>query len=75
LPERVYIRLPDSQDQQILKSLKQALDEAQGSTEVILVLGSNERKQAIKLPTGISKEPPILDRLVSLVGQDNLKIV
>ncbi|MEK7153706.1 MAG: DNA polymerase III subunit alpha [Patescibacteria group bacterium] len=74
LPERVYIRLHDSQNQDLLLSLKQSIDEAKGSTEVVLVLGPPESKQIIKLPTGISKDQSILSKLQTLVGTDNVKI-
>lgn len=73
-PERVYIRLHDSQNQELLLSLKQSIDQAQGPTEVVLVLGPSESKQIIKLPTGITKNQPTLDRLQELVGPDNVKV-
>lgn len=72
--ERVYIRLHDSQDQQLLLSLKQSIDEAPGQTEVVLVLGPSESKQIIKLPAGITKTLPVLNKLRELVGSDNVKI-
>jgi DNA polymerase-3 subunit alpha len=74
LSERVYIRLADSQDQQLLVNLKQMLDAAQGSTEVVLVLGRAEDKQAIKLPGGIQRDAVLLGKLETLVGSDNVRI-
>jgi DNA polymerase-3 subunit alpha len=73
-PERVYIRLESSQDQQVLVTLKQTLDSFQGGTDVVLVLGEAANKQVIKLPTGINKNSEGLDRLRDLVGADNLKL-
>lgn len=72
--ERVYIRLHDSQDQQLLLSLKKSIDEAPGKTEVVLVLGPSESKQIIKLPVGITKTLPVLNKLRELVGSNNVKI-
>jgi DNA polymerase-3 subunit alpha len=72
--ERIYIRLQDSQNQDLLRSLKQSLDESTGSTEVVLVLGPSESKQIIKLPGGIQKDQPMLDKLQQLCGTDNVKV-
>lgn len=74
MPERVYIRLHDSQNQKLLVSLKQSIDEAKGETEVVLVLGPSESKQIIKLPNKITKDPSLLEKLRSLVGTDNVKV-
>jgi DNA polymerase III subunit alpha len=70
--ERVYIRLLDSNNQELLVSLKQCIDETKGPTEVVLVLGPSESKQIIKLPSGITKDGPILSKLQTLVGADNV---
>ncbi|MDB5176133.1 MAG: dnaE [Candidatus Saccharibacteria bacterium] len=72
--ERLYIRLANSKDQAKLMSLKQTLDEYQGSTEVVLVLGEATDRQAIKLPAGVDRDSQALDQLRELVGADNIKI-
>jgi len=74
LPERVYVRLINTQDQQMLLSLKQTIDLHQGETEVILVLGEATSKQAIKLPVGIDRSSDGLTKLQKLVGPDNLVV-
>lgn len=71
---RVYIRLHDSENHELLRSLKQSLDESKGSTEVVLVLGPSESKQIIKLPSGIEAGPPTMSKLEALVGADNIKV-
>jgi len=73
-PERVYIRMMSAGDSQMLMSLKAAIDEHQGTTEVVLVLGADNAKQIIKLPMGVNKAQPALDRLQSLVGHENVKV-
>ena len=73
-PERVYIRLVSGDDNKMLLSLKQAIDEHQGATEVVLVLGADNHKQIIKLPTGLNKVPLALERLQVLVGRENVKV-
>jgi len=73
-PAKVYIRLSNSDDQQVLVSLKQTMDSYQGETDVVLVLGEAERKQAIKLPSGINKDSEGLNLLRELVGAENLVV-
>jgi DNA polymerase-3 subunit alpha len=73
-PKRLYIRLENSQDQAQLTSLKQTLDTFRGSTEVVLVLGSADARQAIKLPTGIDSDSDAVFRLRELVGADNIRL-
>lgn len=73
--ERIYIRLASTNDQDKLVSLKKAIDSHKGDTEVVLVLGAESSKQAIKLPGGIDRASSEgLDRLKKLVGNDNLVI-
>ena len=74
LPERVYIRLASTNDEETLLSLKQTLDQYHGSTEVVLVLGESDQKQAIKLPGGIDKQSDGVGKLKELVGTQNLVI-
>lgn len=71
-PSRVYIRLIKSDDHDMLAQLKMAIDEQQGESEVVLVLGPDSAKQAVKLPTRMSSEPAALERLQSLVGAGNV---
>lgn len=74
-PERVYIRLLNSDDQQTLLSLKATLDKFKGDTEVVLVLGpANSTPQIIKLPARINKQAETLSNLIDLVGKDNVKV-
>ncbi len=74
-PERVYIRLLNSDDQQTLLSIKSTLDKFKGDTEVVLVLGpANNTPQIIKLPSRINKQAETISHLESLVGKDNVKL-
>ncbi|HSW75293.1 MAG TPA: DNA polymerase III subunit alpha [Candidatus Saccharimonadales bacterium] len=72
--ERVYIRLVDSHNQQLLLSLKKIVDNEPGKTDVVLVLGPTSGKQIIKLPRGIRKEDDVIERIRVLVGKENLKV-
>ncbi|HEY1835493.1 MAG TPA: DNA polymerase III subunit alpha [Candidatus Saccharimonadales bacterium] len=70
--KRVYVRLRDTNDQSLLLSLKAAIDDHHGDTDVVLVLGSD--KQAIKLPAGISEDAGVIAKLENLVGAENVKV-
>jgi DNA polymerase III subunit alpha len=74
VPQRVYVRLSDSQNQQLLLALKQTIDEFRGDTEVVLVLGSSDSKQIIKLPSRVSLVEPALAKLRQLAGDLNIKL-
>jgi len=74
LASRVYIRLENSNDPAKLMSLKQAIDEHKGQTEVVLVLGTDDVKQVIKLPIRIRRSDESLELLKSLVGKTNVKV-
>ena len=73
-PQRVYIRLTDSDDHGLLMSLKQTIDEQSGDNEVVLILGPDTAKQIIRLPSRVSTEAGSLSRLQQLVGADNIKL-
>jgi DNA polymerase-3 subunit alpha len=72
--ERVYIRLVDSHNQELLMSLKAVIDNNFGMTDVILVLGPATAKQIIKLPAGINKDESVITQLCNIIGADNVKV-
>lgn len=74
LPARVYIRLRDSEDSQLLISLKQTIDSYQGDHEVVLVLGPNDNKQAVKLPVKFAPQSDGMTMLTELIGAENIKL-
>lgn len=72
-PARVYIRLLKSDDHDMLARLKGTIDDCRGDDcEVVLVLGPDTAKQAIKLPGKMNRETTSLERLQSLVGARNV---
>jgi DNA polymerase-3 subunit alpha len=72
--ERVYIRLLNTENQNILLSLKQTIDSYRGDTDVVIVLGNADTKQAIKLPQGIDVSSSGINELTELVGASNLVV-
>ncbi len=71
--KRVYIRLINSDDHQLLLALKQAIDEQVGEDEVVLILGPDTNKQIIRLPGRVSTAADSLERLGAIVGADNVR--
>lgn len=73
-PQRLYIRLINSDDNDTLVALKQTIDMHKGDHEVILVLGPNDSKQAVKLPVKFAPEEAAMSSIIQLIGQENVKL-
>lgn len=73
-PTRTYIRITESNDNELLRSLKAVIDSSPGEQEVILVLGPDSAKQAVKLPTRMYPDPTALQQLIALVGEECVKV-
>jgi len=72
-PSRVYIRLLKSDDHEVLSRLKLTIDDCRGDDcDVVLVLGPDAAKQAIKLPTKMRRDTEAIEQLQSLVGAANV---
>jgi DNA polymerase-3 subunit alpha len=74
LKQRLYIRLEDSSNQPVLMTLKEKLDGYSGDTEVVLVTGSNDAKQIIKLPQTIEINETSLRELAAIFGSTNVVV-
>lgn len=72
--ERVYIKIADLTNSELLQNIKNVIDENTGNTEVVLVIGEKESRKAIKLPTKIKNNSSGIESLRALVGDSNLKI-
>ena len=73
--KRLYIKLPNGNNPEILLSLKSAIDKTPGNTEVVLVLGGEDSRQIIKLPMKIGHNQETYKHFESLVGESNVKYV
>jgi len=73
-PTRVYIRIAASNDNELLRTLKAIIDSSPGDQEVVLVLGTDTAKQAVKLPSYIDPKAETMLQLSALVGDENVKI-
>lgn len=72
LIQRIYIRLLSSKDEERLLAIKQVLDAHPGDTEVVLVIGADD-KQAVRLPQKLSRDDG-LPALFELLGTDIVKL-
>jgi DNA polymerase III subunit alpha len=72
--QRLYIRVEDSANQPVLMALKEKLDGYKGETEVVLVTGPKDSKQAIKLPQTIDVNEESLRDLASVFGAINVVV-
>lgn len=71
--DRLYIRVKDSSNTELLKDLKKILDQKPGNSEVVLVVGGIDDKKAIKLPEKFDISQQVTNRLMDLVGAENIK--
>jgi DNA polymerase-3 subunit alpha len=71
---RLYVRLLNSENVGLLSELKAIVDRTSGGHEVVLVLGPDHAKQAVKLPARIEADEAVLADLIALVGADNVKL-
>lgn len=72
--QRLFIRLENSSDHPLLMSLKDKLDHFRGDTEVVIVTGNSEAKQAIKLPQTIIVNEESLRALAAIFGSTNIVV-
>ncbi len=73
IEKKVYIRLPSSDDEDLLLKLKGAMDEHPGTETVVLVVGEKGAKQAIRLPSKINVSDEMLDSLREIFGPSHVK--
>lgn len=70
--QRVYIRIPNTDDQNALSNLKDAIDKAPGLVPVVLVVGSVD-KQIIKLPALVEPDDEFMSFIRDKFGEANVK--
>lgn len=71
---RLYIRLESTDDSSKLAELKNILDKSKGEVEVVLVLGEEKSKQALRLPQQVSADDTLLAGLKKIVGEEAVKL-
>lgn len=71
---KLYLRVVDDSKPKLLQDIKSALDDFQGVSEVVLVLGEPAKKQAIKLPFTVTIDELLTRRLADIVGATNVVV-
>ncbi len=69
---RLYIKLEEAGNQQMLMDLKSIIDQNSGLTEVVLVMGDSDTRQIIKLPMRIDNNEKAVQTLTAMVGKSNV---
>jgi DNA polymerase-3 subunit alpha len=72
--KKIYVRMTDTQDAERLLALKAHIKAFPGETDVVLVVGPAESKQAIRIPEKSSDSEESLNELLSLYGAENVKV-
>lgn len=70
---RVYVRLSSTDDPDALAKLKSIVDTSPGVTPVVLVVGPNNDKQIIKIPSSVDPSEQLLGQLQSIFGAEAVK--
>ncbi|HMS50615.1 MAG TPA: DNA polymerase III subunit alpha [Candidatus Saccharibacteria bacterium] len=71
---RLYLRVTNSEDNDKLMRIKQIIDRYPGETGVVLVVGAENARQAIKLPTTVDLASDVQEELNSVLGSENVKL-
>lgn len=72
--DRIYIRMLSTNNTAQLTSLKEHIDANPGRSEVVLVVGDKDDRQAIRIPERMSNDEKSVDELVGLFGVENVKL-
>ncbi len=72
--DKLYVRMEDSNNLVQLEKLKKLIDQHQGKNEVILVLGTPESRQAMRLPSRVTISAEFTSLLEELLGADHVQV-
>ncbi len=72
--KKLYLRLENTSNNDLLTSIKQVLTEKIGNTDVILVMGEESKKQAVKLPFKTKVDPNLIKILSNMIGEEQVKL-
>ena len=73
-PARLFVRVSDTSDTKKLENMKRILDAKIGNTEVVLVLGGDENKQLVRLPSKVEASEDTISLLADLFGSEQVKM-
>lgn len=70
----LYVQIKDPSDAEKLKQLKEIATQYPGSTSLILVLGEDDAKTALKMPFTVDESGELQDRLGEALGEECIKL-
>jgi DNA polymerase-3 subunit alpha len=73
LPKRVFIRIKDTSDHARLNKLKEHSVAYPGSLEIVLVVGADAEKRAIRIPETVANTQESLNYLKEVFQEENVK--
>ncbi len=68
--KKLFVNIKDPDDHTALHALRQVCREFDGNSDIVLVLGEDDKKSAIKLPFRVDASDEFIGRLVKLLGED-----
>ena len=69
---KLYVRINDTSKADVLVALKNQLETSEGTTEVVLVMGEDKEKQAIRLPHKVTVDETTVRGIADIVGAGNV---
>jgi len=69
---KLYVRIINADDSDKLIGIKKTIEKKSGNTEVVLVLGSDEQKQVIRLPHKVTIDEETVRDIAEIVGATNV---
>jgi DNA polymerase III subunit alpha len=73
LEARVYVRMSDTNNEKALARLKSMIDDRPGTVPVVLVVGDDNQKQAIKIPSLVTPDEEFISSLSEIFGAEHVK--
>ena len=69
-PKKLYVHVKQPDDHTTLLELKKCLNNFPGDCEIVLVLGENEKKSALRLPFRVDPHDDLKTQIAALYGAD-----
>lgn len=69
---KLYVRIINADDSDKLINIKRTIEKKSGNTEVVLVLGTDDQKQVIRLPHKITIDEETVRDIAEIVGATNV---
>jgi DNA polymerase III subunit alpha len=73
-PPKLYIRVVDGSNIELLGAIKSSIDQCPGDTDVVLVIGPDSQRQAVKLQQRVAAQEQLFNELADAVGAENVKL-